>query len=137
MLVPLTAACIAYVAGLYSEPVAALVTLRHIEGGQVGMVSHNTNGTYDLGPFQVNDTWIKTFATAWHRSPAETYELIRDHGCANALAGGAILRAAIDEAHGDIGVAIGWYASHTPAIAARYRRRFAAELPKALSGEFR
>lgn len=135
MLVPLTDACMDRVAAVYSEPVAALQTLRRIEGGQVGTVSHNSNGTVDLGPMQVNNTWVRVFAKAWHRPEDETYLLLRDHGCANALAGAAILRSAIDEAHGDIGVAIGFYNSHTPSLAARYRQRFVTALRRVLSGE--
>jgi len=91
MLVALTAACIAHVAAFYEEPVTALNALLRIEGGQVGTVSRNANGTADLGPYQVNTSWVPVFAKAWHRAPDETYYLIRDHGCANALAAGSVL----------------------------------------------
>jgi len=132
MLAALTAACIAHVAGIYAEPVTALDALLRIEGGQVGTVSRDANGTADLGPYQVNTSWVSFFAKAWHRAPDETYYLIRDHGCANALAAGAVLRAALDEAHGNIGVAIGYYHSHTPERAATYRQHFIAALRKVL-----
>jgi hypothetical protein len=135
MLVPLTAACLLHVAAYYSEPVEALQTLRRLEAGQVGTVSHNLNGTSDLGPMQVNEIWVPFFAKSWHKTRDETYLLLRDHGCVNALAAGAILRSAIDEAHGDIGIAVGYYNSHTPTIAARYRQHFVTALKRVLSGE--
>ncbi|MEA2754133.1 MAG: hypothetical protein QOJ54_422 [Aliidongia sp.] len=129
-----TPACITYVAGLYDLPIAALDGLRAVEGGRVGQVTRNRNGTVDIGPFQVNSSWLPYFRRAWHRSSdAETEGLLRDDGCANALAAGIIFRMAVDQAHGDIGAAVGFYnAPHSPALAAAYRRRFIASVRQVL-----
>jgi len=124
--VPLTQGCIDYVAGLYGLPVRALDGLLAAEGGRVGRVTPNTNGSQDIGPFQVNSSWVHFFTSAWRRSSdAETTLLLRDNGCANALAAAAIFRIALDQAHGNVGAAVGYYNSpHNAALAARYRRHF-------------
>jgi len=129
-MVPLTFACLTYVAGLYQLPVELLEGLRRVEGGQVGAVTANKapDGhvtSWDIGPFQINDaTWLKSVTVAW-RQPNEhaTFALLRDNGCANALAAAAIFRSYLNEAQGDYGVAVGFYNSHTPRKAALYRRR--------------
>ena len=124
--VPLTHSCITYVAGLYALPVPALDGLRAAEGGRVGKVTTNRNGSVDIGPFQVNSTWVRYFKAAWNRSTDdETTRLLRDDGCANALAAAAIFRIALDQAHGDVGVAVGLYNSpNDPVQADTYRRHF-------------
>jgi hypothetical protein len=130
-LVPLTVACLTYVAGLYQLPVDLLDGLRRAEGGQVGAVTANKaqDGhitSWDIGPFQINDaTWLKSVTVAW-RQPSErtTFALLRDNGCANALAAAAIYRVYLTEAGGNYGVAVGYYNSHTPPQADRYRRHF-------------
>jgi hypothetical protein len=132
--VALTPACITYVAGLYDLPIAVLDGLRAVEGGRVGQVTRNRNGTVDIGPFQVNSSWLPYFRRAWHRSSdAKTEDLLRDDGCANALAAGIVFRMAVDQAHGDIGTAVGFYnAPHNPALAAAYRGRIVTALRKML-----
>jgi len=44
-------------------------------------------------------------------------------GCFNIAAAGAILRAYLDEAHGDLMTAVGYYHSHRPALHQAYRQR--------------
>jgi hypothetical protein len=51
-------ACIYAAASVYHEPPAVLLILLNVEGGTLGAVSHNTNGTVDIGPMQVNQLWI-------------------------------------------------------------------------------
>jgi hypothetical protein len=124
--VPLTPGCISYVADLYDIPALALDGLRAAEGGAVGKVTVNANGSWDIGPFQVNSSWVRYFKSVWRRaSDAETMALLRDNGCANALAAAAIFRIVLDQAHGNVGEAVGYYnAPHNAALAARYRRHF-------------
>jgi hypothetical protein len=130
-LVPLTFACLTYIAGLTQLPVDLLDGLRRVEGGQVGAVTANKapDGhvtSWDIGPFQINDaTWLKSVTLAWRQpSERETFALLRDNGCANALAAAAIFRSYLNEAHGNYGVAVGYYNSHTPLQAERYRYHF-------------
>ena len=53
-LAPLTAACLATAAHAYHLPEIYLYAIVQTEGGRVGQAVHNTNGTDDLGPFQIN-----------------------------------------------------------------------------------
>ncbi|HEV2651675.1 MAG TPA: lytic transglycosylase domain-containing protein [Rhizomicrobium sp.] len=132
-LVPLTVACISFVAVHFGISEDVLKGLRAAEGGQVGMVTQNRDKagrvtSRDLGPFQVNDVaWLDHLTLAWHRPNRQaTFELLRDNGCANALAAGAIFRGYLDEAGGNYGLAVGYYNSHSPEKAEIYRRHFIA-----------
>lgn len=98
MLVPLTAACLIAAAQAYSVPLESMYSLLRIEGGTVGQAKPNLRKdgsvrSEDLGPFQVNTAWLPAFALYWKQaSNGETYELLRDDGCANAYAASAIVR---------------------------------------------
>ena len=64
-------------------------------------------------------------------------EHVRDDGCANAVIASAILKKFLIETHGDFPKAIGFYHSHTPALAVSYRNLVldkAAKYAKAASG---
>jgi len=130
-LVPLTAACIAFVAAHFGILEDALNGLRAAEDGQVGAVTlnHDKAGrvtSRDIGPFQINDAaHLDHFTAAWHQpSRQATFALLRDNGCANALAAGEIFRTYLDEAGGNYGLAVGYYNNHKPELAEAYRRHF-------------
>jgi hypothetical protein len=91
------------------------------EGGKVGQAVLNTNGTYDLGPFQINSSWGPAIGRYWHVSVPRALEYVRDNGCGNALIASAILKKMLIETKGDFPKAIGYYHSHTPALATQYR----------------
>ena len=59
----LLAACLMLAAQTYSVPPAVLVGIHQVEGGKVGQaVGPNDNGSYDLGPMQINTIWIPELA---------------------------------------------------------------------------
>ena len=120
-LAPLTAVCLAASAHAYHLPELYLHAILKTEGGQVGQQVHNTNGTYDLGPFQINTAWGPAIGRYWHVSVPRALEHVRDDGCANALIASAILKKMLIETRGDFPKAIGFYHSHTAALAATYR----------------
>jgi hypothetical protein len=91
------------------------------EGGHVGQQVRNTNGTYDLGPFQINTIWGPAIAGYWHIPLAQAIVHVRDNGCANALIATAILKKYLIESKGDYAKAVGYYHSHTEALASVYR----------------
>ena len=65
--------CITAAAKVYRLPPAVLVILLNVEGGSLGRVSPNTNGTVDIGPIQVNEIWLPDVAAHWpRRSPMPT-----------------------------------------------------------------
>ena len=98
MLVQLTAACLMSAAQAYAVPAESLYSVLRVEGGWIGLAKPNLrkDGTVrseDLGPFQINTSWLPTFASYWKQSSqAAVYGLLRDDGCAGAYAASAILR---------------------------------------------
>src|SRR6516225_11948531 len=114
--------CITAAAKVYRLPPAVLVILLNVEGGSLGRVSPNTNGTVDIGPIQVNEIWLPEVAAHWHATIADAYKALRDNFCANVEAGAWILRRGLDEARGDFWEGVGYYHSHTPEHKTRYLR---------------
>jgi hypothetical protein len=114
--------CIYAAASLYHEPPAVLLILLNVEGGTLGAVSHNTNGTVDIGPMQVNQLWIPKLVDHWQADPQSTYLALRDNFCANVEAGAWILRQGLDKAHGDFWGGVGYYHSYDPVYQDTYLR---------------
>ena len=112
--------CLKAAGNAYREPPALLVILLNVEGGRLGAVSQNTNGTADIGPMQVNDIWLPKLAAHWSTSKHSAYLALRDNFCANVEAGAWILRMGLDEAHGDFWEGVGFYHSHDPGYKQSY-----------------
>ena len=104
--------CLKAAAELHQVPAGVLVLLLSVEAGRLGEVSQNANGTVDIGPMQVNDTWVRKIAGHWRASPDAAYRALRDNFCANVEGGAWILRQALDEAHGDLWKGVALYHSH-------------------------
>jgi soluble lytic murein transglycosylase-like protein len=115
--------CIEAAASAYRLPSSVLVILLSVEGGSLGRVSRNSNGTADIGPMQVNQIWLPAVARHWHAEETESYAALRDNFCANVEAGSWILRQALDEAHGDFWEGVGFYHSHDPGYKTDYLRK--------------
>jgi hypothetical protein len=120
-------ACIYAAASVYHEPPAVLLILLNVEGGTLGSVSHNSNGTVDIGPMQVNQLWIPQLDAHWRADPRTTYAAPRDNFCANVEAGAWILRQGLDKAHGDFWGGVGYYHSYDPVQQNTYLRRVLAQ----------
>ena len=119
--------CILAAAKVHRVPAAVLVILLDVEGGQLGRVSGNSNGTVDIGPIQVNEVWLPDLARHWHASVADSFPALRDSFCANVEAGAWILRQGLDEARGDFWTGVAYYHSHNPAYKAAYLRKVLAQ----------
>ncbi|GEM_PF-7129076 len=66
MLVQLTAVCLMAAAQSYAVPAESLYSVLRVEGGWIGLAKPNLrkDGTVrseDLGPFQINTSWLPTF----------------------------------------------------------------------------
>ena len=112
---PRSRGCIEAAADAYRVPPAVLVILLNVEGGSLGAVSQNTNGTVDIGPMQVNQIWVPQVAAHWRTT--ERARLPRRCATISAPiveAGAWILRQGLDEAHGDFWEGVGFYHSHDP-----------------------
>src|SRR5215469_13200296 len=116
MLAPLTAACIAAAASSHNIPLPTFYAILTVERGTVGAARMNQNGTQDLGPFQINTTWLPALRAYFRlRENRASYELIRDNGCANATAAAAILHYEWRRA-GRLDLAVASYHSHNPVL---------------------
>lgn len=107
----------------YSLPPAVLVGILHVEGGKVGQqVGPNRNGSYDLGPMQINTLWVPVLAKEWHVSYSTAKRWIRDDPCTNVNVAAWILRKNLDETK-SLSRAISYYNSRTPHIGYRYKKK--------------
>ena len=114
----LTLDCVAVAALAHDVPLAALMGILAVEGGKVGEAVCNANGSWDLGPFQVNTCNLNELAVLGLSPEA----ILRD-GCANARAAAWILSREYARA-GNLWTAIGAYHSRTP----QYRDAYAARV---------
>lgn len=85
--------------------------IRDQEAGWIGAEVRNRNGTTDLGPFQINDSWIPPLARLLSREPADIRRWLRDDACFNVRAAIWILLGAYRR-HGEFWNAVGRY--HSP-----------------------
>ncbi len=119
-------ACMAVVSAFYRLPPQALPAIQRIEGGHVGSIAHNRNGTDDLGVMQVNTAWLPELARRTDVPKRRLRVALIRQNCFNVAVAGAILRIYLNEAHGDVVTAIGYYHSHTPGRREAYAMRVLA-----------
>lgn len=78
---PLTTHCIERASAQYGIHTDVLLAILLVEGGTVGKNSKaNDNGTYDIGPFQINSMHRKELA-----SVGVDEQRLRNDGCVNAM----------------------------------------------------
>ncbi len=116
------AACLMLASQTYSVPPAVLVGIYKAEGGQVGQEVSNTNGSYDLGPMQINTVWLPELAEIWGVNESTARKWVRDDACTNVGVAAWILRGHIDETD-SLTQAIAHYHSRTPRHGTRYKKR--------------
>jgi soluble lytic murein transglycosylase-like protein len=116
-------ACMALVAATYQLPPRVLPAIQAVEGGRVGTVRSNTNGSQDLGVMQVNTLWLATLARRSGLPEAEVRDRLVHDACFNIAAAGLIFRIYLNEAQGDLMRAVGYYHSHTPERSLRYQSK--------------
>jgi hypothetical protein len=116
-------ACMTAAAAFYHLPPRVLPSIQAVEGGQVSMIRMNTNGTADLGVMQVNTIWVEPLARYAHMSPGAVFARLRDDACFNIAAAAAVMRVYLNEAHGNLMAAVGYYHSHTPDLSVDYQRK--------------
>ena len=114
--------CLEAAARVYRVPPAIVVVLLNVEGGSLGAISSNNNGTVDIGPMQVNQIWLPQIAAHWRTTERKAFVALRDSFCANVEAGTWILRQGLDEARGDLWEGVGYYHSHDPLHKQTYLR---------------
>ena len=122
MAIPLVS-CMIAAATFYHLPPRVLPSIQAVEGGRLGSVHADADGSQDLGLMQVNTRWIQPLSRVTRMTPAAVrVRLIRD-GCFNIAAAAAIMRTYLNESGGDLMLAVGDYHSHTPALLQDYQAR--------------
>ena len=116
------AACLMLASQTYSVPPAVLVGIYKVEGGKVGQEVKNTNGSYDLGPMQINTIWLPELAEKWGVSESTARKWIRDDACTNVGVSAWILKGHLNET-GSLSQAIAHYHSRTPRHGSRYKNK--------------
>ena len=116
-------ACMVAVAAFYGLPPRVLPAIQAVEGGQVGTVSRNGDGSEDLGVMQVNTRWLGPIAQLTGLPEAAVRERLTGDACFNIAAAGAILHGHLQQANGDLMRAVGNYHSRTPELHGAYAER--------------
>jgi hypothetical protein len=119
-------ACMAAAAAFYHLPPRVLPSIHAVEGGEIGLVRFNTNGSADLGVMQVNTVWVKPLAGFAHMDTEAVIDRLLHDPCFNIAAAAAIMRLYLTEAHGNLMAAIGYYHSHSPGLGAAYQDKVIA-----------
>ena len=123
------AACLVMAANTYQVPAAVMIGIMQVEGGHVGQQSPNSNGSYDLGPMQVNTLWVPKLARLWNVDPRTAYVSVRDDGCVNVHVAAWILKQKIAEAGSLVG-GIAHYHSATAKHGVPYASKVIAVMDK-------
>lgn len=105
---PLTFESIVAAANAHNVPLAPLLGILATENGRLGEALSNKNGTWDLGPFQVNTVHLNDLSEIGY-----TPEAIMADGRTNAFAAAWLLRQEILRA-GNLWHGVGHYHSRTP-----------------------
>ena len=110
---PQAGQCVAKAAKQYNIPPTLLSAVLRTEGGQVGKIHYNDNGSYDIGPAQINSIWLPTLAKA-----GITENMLLTNACLNVTVGAWILGQAMTGASvqnpASFWQHVGDYNSHTP-----------------------
>ncbi len=114
-------ACMLRTAAFYRLPPRLLPAIQAVEGGRVGTIHPNRDGSADLGPMQINTRWLPALAAVTGLPPATVRALLLHDPCFNVAAAGAILRRDLALTRGRLMLAVGDYHSATPALNRAYR----------------
>jgi len=130
------AACVHTSSLNYHLPQSLLWSILKVEGGEVGTVSPNPNGTQDLGPMQINSSWLARFSKWYATAPSfadktdaqrqvSLRQMITYDPCFNISMGSWIMRQGIDEAGGGVDTfweGVGYYHSHNSSLKKNYQK---------------
>lgn len=107
-------ACINVAAIQFHVPAKLIISVLNIERGKVGQAVKNSNGTYDLGPMQINTSWLPEL-----QQHSITRDAIQYDPCVNVKVGAWILSKAIANERNFL-TGIGNYHSHTLSYNSKY-----------------
>lgn len=100
-----------------------LLAIQKVEGGDLGLVMKNTDGSYDLGRWQINTIHLKELGVYglqwWHLAWDD---------CVNVMVAAWHLRRCLDRYPRDFWRGVGCYHSKTPSLNRHYQQRVAKAL---------
>lgn len=105
----------------YDVPPALLAGIYKAEGGKVGQQVENSNGSFDLGPMQINTIWLAELAKEWGVSTDTAHIWVRDDACTNVGVAAWILRGHLNETK-SLSQALKHYHSRTPKYGIKYKK---------------
>ena len=117
---PVTPECVVEEAKRQSLELVKLLSVMRTEGGHLGEYSHNSNGSYDIGPMQVNTVHLPELSRIYSIPQATVSKLLAFNGCFNVAVGAWLLRRRTNEAAGNFWYGIGRYHSTARADATKY-----------------
>jgi hypothetical protein len=124
------ATCVLLAANTYHVPAAVMIGIMNVEGGHIGQeVGPNRNGTYDLGPMQVNTRWLPALQKTWNVSSSTARSWVRDNGCVNVHVAAWILRQKMNDTGSLVG-GIAAYHSATPKHGIPYANKVIAVMDR-------
>ncbi|MEO8402599.1 MAG: lytic transglycosylase domain-containing protein [Gammaproteobacteria bacterium] len=106
--------CINEAAIEFNIPAKLIISILNIERGKIGQTVKNKNGTYDIGPMQINSSWLSPLSRR-----GITQKDIQYNPCINVKVGSWILSKEI-AAQNNLLTGIGNYHSHTHQFNERY-----------------
>ncbi|NRN29023.1 lytic transglycosylase domain-containing protein [Photorhabdus heterorhabditis] len=113
--------CVSDAANFFGIDPELVFTLFDNEGGKVGSFVHNTNGSYDIGPMQINSSNLPEIREHF---PKVTWKVLAYDACANFWVGTWWLYRKIVDRKGNVFEGIGDYNSKTPKVRAVYIFKF-------------
>lgn len=116
------AACLTLASQTYEVPSAVLLGIYKAENGQIGQEVRNTNGTYDLGPMQINTIWLPELSKHWGVTTDTAHRWVRDDACTNVGVAAWIFKNHFKETK-SLSQAIAHYHSRTPRHGSRYKKK--------------
>ncbi len=100
--------CISKAAVTFHVQPLTIMSIIMTEGGHVGEVSKNKNGSYDIGPMQINSSWLPHL----RQYNISREDILYNRNCSNIFVGTWILAKGLSHSN-DFLVGIGDYNSHT------------------------
>lgn len=108
--------CIVAASRKYDVHPLVILSILKVENGKIGTLSRNTNGTYDLGPMQINTINIDFLKKEF---PGLTWKHLTYDLCTSVFAGTFFLKERIEEAD-KYWEGVGNYHSKTPSLRQKY-----------------
>lgn len=122
--IPVPLHCINEAAIEYNIPAKLLITLLQVERGKRGQLIRNKNGSYDIGPAQINSSWLPEL-----KAHGITQAQVQFDPCINIKVGAWIAAKAI-ASEKDLLAGIGDYHSHTKLYNQSYSQKIRIHFTK-------